>query len=78
MRCYWEELGVLGPIYELIGQGLSDQEIARKLNFTEVTVRGCTRWLMHFLKCENRTDLVLYALPTQHVTWDFRATHIAA
>ena len=78
MRCYWEKLGVLGPIYELIGQGLNDQQIARKLNFTEVTVRGCTRWLMHFLKCENRAGLVVYASATQPGTWGLRSTHIAA
>jgi FixJ family two-component response regulator len=78
MHCYWEKLGVLGPIYELIGQGLSDQEIARKLNYTEVTVRGCTSWLIHLLECESRADLVQYASPAQHGTWSLGSTHIAA
>jgi hypothetical protein len=78
MLCHWEKLGVLGPIYELIGQGMSDQEIAAKLNFTEVTVRGCTSWLIHLLEYENRADLVLCASPTQHGTWGLGSTHIAA
>jgi hypothetical protein len=28
MRCFWEQTGVLGPIYRLLGQGLND---ARKV-----------------------------------------------
>lgn len=72
MRCYWEKLGVLGPIYGLVAEGLSDREIADKLNFTEVTVHGCVSWLLHALKCHNRAELVLYASPVQHETWSLR------
>jgi FixJ family two-component response regulator len=78
MRCHWEKLGVLGPIYELVCRGLSDHEIASKLNLTEVTVRGCTSWLMHFLKCDIHAELVQYASPAQHGTWGLHSTHIAA
>lgn len=78
MRCHWEALGVLGPIYGLVGRGLSDHEIASKLNLREVTVRDCTSWLMHFLKCDGREQLVQYASPTQHGTWGLRSTRIAA
>ena len=78
MRCHWEKLGVLGPIYELVGRGLSDREIANKLNLTEVTVRGCTSWLMHFLKCDSWTELVQYASPLQPGTWGLSSTSIAA
>ena len=31
MRCYWEQIGVLGPTYRLLGQGLSDDQIAGTL-----------------------------------------------
>jgi FixJ family two-component response regulator len=78
MRCHWEKLGVLGPIYELVGRGLSDHEIASKLNLTEVTVQGCTSWLMHFLKCDTWAELVQYASPVQHGTWGLGSPQIAA
>lgn len=73
MRCHWEKLGVLGPIYGLVGKGLSDREIADKLSLTEETVRGCTSWLLHFLKYETRTELVLRASPVQQGMWSLRA-----
>lgn len=28
MRCFWEQTGVLGPIYRLLGQGLNDRRCA--------------------------------------------------
>jgi DNA-binding NarL/FixJ family response regulator len=61
MRCFWEQTGVLGPIYRLLAQGLNDGDIARKLNLTEVSVRSCISWTLHFLKLTNRQELVLYA-----------------
>lgn len=78
MLCHWEKLGALGPIYELVGQGLSDHEIASKLKLREITVRDCTSWLMHFLKCDSRELLVQYASPTQHGMWGLCPTRIAA
>ena len=78
MRCHWERLGVLGPIYELIGRGMSDHEIAGKLNLPEVTVRGCTSWLLHFLKFDSRVELIQYASPTQHGTWGLSSMRIVA
>lgn len=77
MRCYWEKLGILGPIYHLVGRGMSDHEIASKLNLTEVIVQGCTSWLIYFLKCDNRAELIQYASPAPHGTWSLRSTHIA-
>jgi DNA-binding NarL/FixJ family response regulator len=62
MRCFWEQTGRLGPIYRLLGQGLDDNEIAKQLNLTEVSVQTCIAWIVHFLKLKNRQDLVLYAL----------------
>jgi DNA-binding NarL/FixJ family response regulator len=73
VRCHWEKLGVLGPIYGLASQGLSDRSIANKLDLTEVTVNNCVSWLLHFLKCRNRAELVLYASPAQQGNWGLRA-----
>ncbi len=70
MVTYWERLGLLGPIYRLIGRGLNDHEIATRLDITEVNVQGCIAWLMHFLDCSHRRELVDYAsgsLPTRRV-----------
>jgi len=61
MRCFWEQTGVLGPIYRALGQGLNDRDIARKLNLTEVNVQNCTDWILHFLNLRDREELVLYA-----------------
>lgn len=57
MRVYWERIGVLGPIYRLVGKGLNDREIANKLNITEITVRGCISWMLHSFKMPNRMQL---------------------
>jgi DNA-binding NarL/FixJ family response regulator len=61
MRCFWEQTGVLGPIYHSLGQGLNDGEIAIKLGLTEVNVQNCIAWVIHFLKLRNRQELVHYA-----------------
>jgi len=61
MRCFWEQTGVLGPIYRLLVQGLGDGDIAKKLKLTEVNVQSCIAWILHFLSLENREELVAYA-----------------
>ena len=61
MRSFWEQIGVLGPIYRLLGKGLNDNDIAVRLNLTEEKVQGCIAWLLHFLKLKNRQELALYA-----------------
>jgi DNA-binding NarL/FixJ family response regulator len=61
MRVFWERTGVLGPIYRLAGQGLSDVDIANKLNLTELKVQGCVAWILHFLKLTDRIELIRYA-----------------
>ena len=61
MRVFWESIGVLGPIYRLVGKGLADAEIASTLNLTDLNVQSCIAWMMRFLKLTNREDLVLYA-----------------
>jgi DNA-binding CsgD family transcriptional regulator len=61
MRSFWEQTGVLGPIYRLLGQRVNDNDIALRLNITEEKVQGCVAWLIHFLKLKNRQELVLYA-----------------
>jgi DNA-binding NarL/FixJ family response regulator len=62
MRCFWEQMGALGPIYRLLGKGLNDSDIAKKLNLTEVNVQSCVAWMLHFLKMRDRQELVVYAL----------------
>jgi len=73
MRCHWEKLGVLGPIYELVNQDLTDREIANRLNIAEVTVHNCISWLVNFLNVQTRDELVLYASRTQQAALGFRA-----
>jgi DNA-binding NarL/FixJ family response regulator len=61
MRSFWEQTSVLGPIYRLVGEGLNDDDIAVKLDLTEVKVRSCVAWIVRFLELKNRQELVLYA-----------------
>jgi DNA-binding NarL/FixJ family response regulator len=61
MRCFPEQTGVLGPIYRLLGQGLNDTDIAKKLGLTELNVQSCIAWVLRFLRLKNRQELVLYA-----------------
>jgi DNA-binding NarL/FixJ family response regulator len=62
MRCFWEQMGSLGPIYRLLGKGLNESDIAKELNLTEVNVQSCVVWMLHFLKMRDRQELVVYAL----------------
>jgi DNA-binding NarL/FixJ family response regulator len=61
MRVFWEKAGILGPVYRLVGQGLSDREIANRLNITELNVQGCVAWILRFLQFTNRMELIRYA-----------------
>jgi DNA-binding NarL/FixJ family response regulator len=63
MRVFWEQTGVLLPIYRLAAQGLSDCDIANKLSITELKVQNCMAWLLHFLKMSDRNQLISYASP---------------
>jgi len=61
MHSFCEQTGVLGPIYRLLGDGLDNDDIALKLNLTEVKVQGCIAWIVHFMELKNRQELVQYA-----------------
>jgi hypothetical protein len=61
MRIFWEKLGILLPIYRLVGQGLTDREIASQLNLTDDKVENCISWILHFLDLSNRLELVQHA-----------------
>ena len=61
MQVFCERLEVLAPIYRLLGQGVSDRDIAVKLRLSEVTVQSCIVWISHSLKLPNRAELVLHA-----------------
>jgi hypothetical protein len=45
MQAFWEKLGVLGPIYRLLGEGFSDREIAGRLHLREPVVTNCIAWI---------------------------------
>jgi len=64
MRCYWEQIGVLGPVYRLLGAGQTDQQIANELHLEESTVQGCSAWLIRFEHVSGRAELVLHAAST--------------
>jgi hypothetical protein len=61
MRVFWEQVGALGPVYRLVGQGFSDRDIATKLDLTELRVQACIAWILHFLEFTNRNELIRYA-----------------
>jgi hypothetical protein len=61
MRAFWEKVGVLGPVYRLVGQGFSDRDIAEKLCLSEVRVQECVIWILHFLGLTSRIELFRYA-----------------
>jgi Bacterial regulatory proteins, luxR family len=63
MRIYCERMGVLGPVYHLLGLGLSDIEIAKRLHVSELTVQNCCVWLMHRVGAHSRADLAADAAP---------------
>jgi len=51
----------LGPGLSLSRQGLSDREIANRLNITELNAQGCVAWILHFLHFTDRNELIRYA-----------------
>jgi DNA-binding CsgD family transcriptional regulator len=61
MRCFWEQVGLLAPIYHLVGRGMSDPDIAKNLGVSALSVQGCIAWMLHFFKLTSRQELVLRA-----------------
>ena len=61
MRCFWEQIGLLGPIYRLVGKSMIDSDIAENLGLTDVNVEGCIAWMLRLLKFTSREELVQYA-----------------
>lgn len=61
MRCFWKQTGVLGRFTAALGEGMSDRDVAKKLNVTELNVQSCIAWIVHLLSLKSRQDLVLYA-----------------
>jgi hypothetical protein len=64
VRVHWEKLGILGPVYRLVGRGFRNDEIASRLNITQDNVRRCVVWLMRFGGHSSRAELVLEAFAT--------------
>jgi DNA-binding NarL/FixJ family response regulator len=63
MQVFWERAGILGPIYRLAGQGLSNDELVRKLGIAEIKVEGCIARILQFLKFKDRLELIRDASP---------------
>lgn len=61
MRVHWEKLGILGPVYGLVGRGLGNDAIACQLNVSEDNVQRCVAWLMRCGSHSSRAELVLEA-----------------
>ncbi|MBC8509488.1 MAG: response regulator transcription factor [Chloroflexi bacterium] len=53
-------------IFELLGQGLSDPEIAQTLHISKSTVRGHMRSIINKLGIDSRRELVLHAIRQQY------------
>jgi DNA-binding NarL/FixJ family response regulator len=68
VRVFCEKLGVLGPIYRLVGEGFSDREIASRLRVSELVVTNCIAWLVHSLKITDRAELVADAFNAAHAS----------
>ena len=58
MRCYWEQIGVLGPTYRLLGRGWSNHEIAKYLGRTDEVIDSCVKWILRFIGIGTRAELV--------------------
>jgi DNA-binding NarL/FixJ family response regulator len=69
MHFSWERIDVLGPVYRMVGQGLSDDEIAKRLRLSEATVQDCVSWLCHFPQTRTRAALILSANDAAQPTW---------
>ena len=68
MRVFCEKLGVLGPIYRLLGEGCSDREIAGRLRLSEPVVTNCIAWMLHSFKFTDRAKLVADAFSAAHAS----------
>jgi hypothetical protein len=58
MQVHWEKLGILGPVYGLVGRGFRNSEIADKLEVSEENVRRCVSWLLRFGSHGSRPELL--------------------
>ena len=61
MRVHFEAIGMLGPVYRMLGHDLSDRQIGAMLNVEEMKVKSCVAWTMHFLRFTEREQLVIDA-----------------
>jgi len=58
MRAHWEKLGIQGPVYRLVGQCFSDNEIAGRWNVSQDNVRHCVAWLLRFGSHASRAEFI--------------------
>lgn len=76
MRVHWEKLGILGPVYGLVGRGFSNDEIAVQINISEDNVRRCVAWLMRFGGHSSRAELVIEAFATMPLDGERRIASV--
>jgi DNA-binding NarL/FixJ family response regulator len=69
MHVPWERIDVLSPVYRMVGQGLSDDEIAKRLGLSEPAVQDCVSWLCHFSQTNTRAALIQRATGAAQPTW---------
>jgi hypothetical protein len=60
MRVLSRDIGVFCPIYRLAGEGLSDSDVAKRLNLTEPIVHESVRRVLDLLEFRDRNQLVEY------------------
>jgi hypothetical protein len=60
MRMLSKSVGVYCPIYRLAGEGLSDSDVAKRLNLTEPILHEGVRRVMDLLKFRDRNQLIEY------------------
>lgn len=58
-------------IIQAIGQGLSNKEIAKALNFTEGTVRNYISTTLKKLKLRDRTQIAIFAIQSSIMLRNF-------
>jgi hypothetical protein len=61
MRCYWEQIGILGPTYRMLARGWSNEAIATHLGRSDEVIDHCVQWILGFLKIRTRAELVFVA-----------------
>jgi hypothetical protein len=69
MRPFWGRLGILLPIYRLVGQGLTDREITSRLNLADDKVQDCISWNSAIGRNWCSMPVALHSKRRARITW---------